>query len=84
MGKLHTLKRAIHRTPQAFMIEGPAFVQDKITLDIRFTGMKLYSLGAQVRDGQWQPVVLSDQKRKFPYRRFVRTTLRTMGYEIAL
>jgi hypothetical protein len=82
MGKLHTLRRAIQRAPQAFMNEVPAFEQTGQT-EPRFTGMQLVCSGAQFCDGHWQPVVVSDQKSLFPYRRFVRTTLRALGHEIA-
>jgi hypothetical protein len=82
MGKLHTLRRSIQRAPQAFMNEVPAFEQTGQT-EPRFTEMQLVCSGAQFRDGQWQPVVVSDQRSLFPYRRFVRTTLQELGYEIS-
>jgi hypothetical protein len=82
MGKLHTLRRAIRRNPKAFVSEVPAFEQEGRT-EPRFTGMQLVCSGAQFRDGQWQAVVVSDQMSLFPYRRFVRATLRELGYEIS-
>ena len=82
MGKLHTLRRAIQRAPRAFMNEVPAFEQTGQT-EPRFTRIQFVCSGAQFCDGQWQPVVVSRQRSLFPYRGFVRTTLRELGYEIA-
>ncbi len=82
MGKLHTLRRAIRRNPQAFMRELPVFEQSGRE-EPRFTGIRLFSDGAQFRAGQWEPAVVNDHKVLFPYRRFVRSTLVSLGYDVA-
>lgn len=84
MGNLHTLRRAIKRTPQKFMNEGRAF--ETVGHGIpRFTSKtQIVCLGAEFREGQWQPAVVNQQGHLFPYRRFVRATLRELGFEIPI
>lgn len=82
MGKLHTLKRAIQRNPKAFMSKGPVFAQEGYS-EPRLVGTALYCSGAQFRGGQWSPTTVSDERVLFPYRRFVRSVLVELGYEIA-
>ena len=50
----------------------------------RYVGTRVICIGAQFRDGQWQPAYVNDDKVLFPYRRFVRSILRAMGYEILI
>jgi hypothetical protein len=83
MGKLHTLRRAIRRNPAAFVREMPSFEWAGVGVEPRFTGIRLVCSGAQFRDGQWQPTLVSAERSLFPYRRFVRSTLRTLGYDIS-
>ena len=82
MGKLHTLRRAIQRDPRGFMREVPV-VEFAGKAEARFTGMQLVCSGAQFRDGQWQPTVVSDARVLFPYRRFVCSALRALGYDVS-
>ena len=81
MGKLHTLRRAIARNPQSFMSEKPVFESAGLA-EPRFIGIRLFSSGAQFRDGQWHPTVVSDKHILFPYRCFVRAVLRSLGYDL--
>ena len=71
MGKLHTLKRAVERHPEKFMV------------DYRLAHMGIIAEGAIFRDGQWEPIVCDrERSRLFPYRKFVRSVLKQMGYDV--
>ena len=80
MGKLHTLKRAIQRNPKAFMSEGPLFVSISQE-EPRLAGIRAFATGAEFRDGQWQPATVSTARALLPYRRFVKASLRELGYD---
>lgn len=69
MGKLHTLRRAVERDPDKFMT------------DYGRAGIGIVVQGAIFRDGQWEPVVCDrERSRLFPYRKFVASVLRRLGY----
>jgi len=68
MGKLHTLKRAVEREPDKFMIDH---------------GWGALALGARFREGQWEGIVCDrERSRLFPYQKFVRSVLRRLGYHV--
>jgi hypothetical protein len=81
MGKLHTLRRAIERNPAAFFNSGVVFRANKPGDEPRFVGLRPVCYGAQYSQGQWVPAVIDDRKVRFPYQRYVRTTLRALGYD---
>lgn len=71
MGKLHTLRRAVERHPERFIS------------DYRSVGMGVIPQGAIFRGGQWEPIVCDrERSRLFPYRKFVRSVLRQMGFDV--
>lgn len=81
MGKLHTLRRAIRRDPKTFMSEGPLFEQNGREAP-RLIGIRDFASGAEFREGQWQPTVISRAQSLLPYRRFVKATLSELGYDV--
>ena len=69
MGKLHTLRRAVERDPLKF------------TSNYWQGGLSVQ--GAIFRAGQWEPIVSdSERSRLFPYRKFVRSELKRLGYKV--
>src|SRR5215467_3525092 len=81
MGKLHTLRRAIRRNPKAFMTEGPLF-EPNGQAEPRLVGIRSFCSGARFQNGQWEPVVVDNNRALFPYRALVRATLTEMGYDV--
>jgi len=81
MGKLHTLRRAIRRDPKTFMSDGPLFEQNG-QKEPQLVGVRAFVSGAEFRDGQWQPTIVSTAQTLLPYRRFVKATLRELGYDV--
>jgi hypothetical protein len=48
----------------------------------RCVRIRLFPSGAQFRGGQWEPTVVSEKRILFPYRRFVRSVLVELGYDV--
>lgn len=68
MGKLHTLRRAIERDPKKFF-------------DTYDWGVSVE--GANFSEGQWEPMVCDrERSRLFPYRKFVKSVLKRLGYDV--
>ena len=79
MGKLHKLRRAIAREPDRFMYESLPFRFENYRPVPTQTHFLCY--GAGFREGRWQPVICHGD-HSWPYRRFVRSVLRSLGYDI--
>jgi hypothetical protein len=76
LGKLHTLRRAVGRDPERWMLwpnkwRG-ARVQD--------AARDVQAYGARFRAGNWEPTSSRGTRRGSPYRGFVRHVLRELGY----
>jgi hypothetical protein len=63
------------------MSEGPLFEQNGQE-EPRLVGLRNFASGAEFRDDQWQPTVVSKNRALFPYRRFVQATLSELGYDV--
>jgi hypothetical protein len=63
------------------MSEGPLFEQNGQE-EPRLVGIRAFASGAEFREGQWQPAVVSGAQSLLPYRRFVKATLRELGYDV--